>query len=963
MLLPVSFFEEENDIMSTFKNNANNVLCPDSKAIQPTSKLSTLMNIMKSLSNTSFCAIHINIQSLSRHIDELRIDLSFNSPDVVFLSETWLNSSHSDGMLNINGYRLLRNDRPSERRGGGVAMYVKRKYKTNVIFKSVADRETEFILIELSASYSKVLLGCVYKPPNCHEIKNFFDEMSKYSGVYRHIIICGDFNINLLLTNRIVFDYRDSLLGLGLEIVNTEIPTHFQGNPSLLDHVIVSDLDNVIRYQQLSAPYYSKHDIIYITINLELQCKQTEYYNYRNFKQVDLNVLSRCISKINWSQLLTLQISEAISFFQNEIVSLFDKFVPLVTKKKADPKIPWMTSEIKVLRKQRDQEFQKYKCTADPTQKDALHSSFKILRNKVTLAVRKAKLQHFGRTFNHRTSTKKMWEILRQNGIATKSEVDCNKCPNLLAATFFPAQTNFYDLSAITERTTSTFSFKPLTTYEVIRAVSTIKSSATSYDNISLKFFKLILPAIVNVFTDFLNRCLQDSCFPQPWKMSKVIPVPKPGSNEFRPISLIPILSKIFERALCDQITEFIESKNLLSKHQSGFRKNYSCKSAVLHVSSEIGKYIDENRIVFLILIDFSKAFDTIIHEQLLLKLKVRFGFNSAAIKLISSYLSDRESIVVTNSGKSNAVGNSNGVPQGSILGPVLFTLYSEDMENVFKSVSSHFYADDTQLYISCKLPDVNETINKINHDLQNLLTWSNANGIKINSSKSKCMVISRRNVDLLTFPSILVGGEVVNFERKVNNLGVIMNSSLKWNDHIAKLSHSIHFGVRCLWNSARLFPQSTKLQLVKSLIIPQIIYADVIMGDLDSREFAMLDKAFKSIVRFVFMLRKYDHISHVYNKIVGLPLKEFLRFRRLQFLFNTVQSRTPPYLYERLTFLQSARLQRHLNIPSHNYDAITKSFFYFDAQAWNALPLDIRNSTSLLTFKKQLFHYFSLDS
>lgn len=865
------------------------------------------------------------------HIDELRCDLSSKTPDAVFISETWLNSTHQDAVLGVNGYKLFRNDRSSSRRGGGVAILLRNHYKARILSKSTVDGESEFIIIEVTLLSNNILLGCVYKPPNCAHLLNFFNVLDAYCGRYQHIVICGDLNINLLKPCSTSREYLSTVLGLGLEVVNMKSATHFQGEPSLLDHVLVSEKKRIIKYQQLSTPYYSKHDLILAVYDVPKVNEDHVLYSYRNFQNIDVNALRVDVHSYNFSPLLMLPIDNAITYFQDQLNNLFNVHVPVVTKKKVDPKTPWMTSEILHFRRERDVAFRKFKFTSDPMEKITQRNNFNIIRNKVVSSIRIAKTSHFSRIFNSNLNTKQLWRNLRNNGLNNKPQVECSLSPNELASTFFPVFNPTWNPFAVEERTTSSFSFDLVTVDEVLIALSSIHSNAIGLDGVSLKFFKMIIPLVINDFTDFLNRCFANLRFPMVWKISKVVPVPKQNPDEFRPISLVPALSKACERLMSNQISKHLFDSNLLSKFQSGFRKHHSCKTTLLHVTNQIGKAIDQNQVAFLVLIDFSKAFDTIIHQQLLRKLQLRFGFSSDALKLMSSYLNQRRSVVVSNNLQSDEIQNNMGVPQGSILGPLLFSMYAEDMEGIFRYVSPHFYADDTQLLTFCEIDNLLSTIDKINIDLQNLLTWANDNGLRINSNKSKCMVITRRPFNVSTIPPVSIGADVINYEDKVMNLGIVMNSKLQWDDHLSKTTQKIYFGLRCLWNAAKLFPIKTKLDLVRSLLVPHIIYCDVIIGELNSRNFSVLKRAFNSMVRFVYGLRKYDHISHVSKSIFGVGLREYLQCRRLQFMYNLIKMKNPPYLFDELVFRQSSRLRFNLAIPDFNYDQYSKSFFVFD--------------------------------
>lgn len=448
-------------------------------------------------------------------------------------------------------------------------------------------------------------------------------------------------------------------------------------------------------------------------------------YSYRDFKNVDVDDLSRALNSSNFTPLLMLPIDDAIVFFNEKINAMFNTYVPLVTRKKIDPKTPWMTSVIMKLRRRRDEAFKKLKSISNPVEKETQRHIFNSLRNNVVSSIRNAKIQFYSRIFNQNLNTKQLWKNLKNHGVNNNSQVECTVCPNVLASVFFPVScSSRYSFNVVT-RTTPSFSFCDVSINEVLKAVSSIQSNAIGFDGISLKFFKIILPSVIGIFTDFLNRCLQTSTFPKAWKISKVIPVPKASANEYRPISLIPSLSKVFEKVVCNQITNFLERHKLLSTVQSGFRRYHSCKSAILYVSNWIGKEVDQNRIVFLVLIDFSKAFDAIIQSLLIRKLRLRFGFSQLAFQLLESYLNQRKSVVVNNDQLSDEIANNMGVPQGSILGPLLFSIYGEDMEDIFEFVHCHFYADDTQLFISCHPDDVVSTVEKINKDLMNIMSWS----------------------------------------------------------------------------------------------------------------------------------------------------------------------------------------------------------------------------------------------
>lgn len=242
-------------------------------------------------------------------------------------------------------------------------------------------------------------------------------------------------------------------------------------------------------------------------------------------------------------------------------------------------------------------------------------------------------------------------------------------------------------------------------------------------------------------------------------------------------------------------------------------------------------------RYTVLVLIDFSKAFDTVVHRTLVKKLSRRFGFTKTACAFVESYLTNRSSIIFSNGSQSSPIPNDQGVPQGSILGPLFYCLYCEDIDFAFKYCKVHYYADDTQLYLDCELESLNQAVLNLNEDLQKLISWSTLNGLGINALKSQCIIFSRKSVDISTITRLEIAGEKLDFISTVNNLGILMTSNLSWDAEIKKRCYSIFSGLRQLWCVAKILPRETKLHLVKSLLGHNFTTSDVIVGELSSQK------------------------------------------------------------------------------------------------------------------------------
>ena len=281
--------------------------------------------------------------------------------------------------------------------------------------------------------------------------------------------------------------------------------------------------------------------------------------------------------------------------------------------------------------------------------------------------------------------------------------------------------------------------------YDILKVVKTMKSNACGVDEVSAYFIKLSIEYTAKVFADIVNASLKTGRFPSNWKKARIKPIPKITdpmiATDFRPISLLIAFSKIIEKIVCIQMKSYLINNNYLDKFQSAYRQKHSPITALLDITDNIYKSLDESEITILVLLDYSKTFDCANHTLILAKLK-SFGFHNNALKWVRSYLSDRSQKVFTEVGESSWTGLQNGVPQGSILGPLFFTILVSDIYKEIKFCNYHLYADDTQLYISGKVSDVVNLIERLNMDLERIGNFSKNNFLRLNFDKSVFLII-----------------------------------------------------------------------------------------------------------------------------------------------------------------------------------------------------------------------------
>lgn len=422
-----------------------------------------------------------------------------------------------------------------------------------------------------------------------------------------------------------------------------------------------------------------------------------------------------------------------------------------------------------------------------------------------------------------------------------------------------------------------------------------------------------------------------------------------------KPISILPTLSKACENLLKDQIVQYLTFKKLITPFQSGFREHHSTSSTVIKVCQDINK--DSNMATILVLIDFTKAFDLIDHNIFVAKLEKQYNFSAEACNLFKSYLGGRHQLVEINGSRSQFRQNERGVPQGSVGGPLAFTMSINDLPRHVRYCSIQSFADDTQVYLSCPISELPHYISLLNADLLSILNFCRNNGLVLNASKTKAIIFTRPNSDLPVLPPITIDNDIIEIVDKVNNLGIVMNKHLTWNDHVSFIIRKVYTTLRILNQHRNTLSIDTKTKLVKTLLLPHFIYGNVIFSHLSVETERHLKVCFNSCIRFIYNLRRYDHVSQYQSSILGIPLQKYFHLQLLVFLFKLIKFKEPTYLYEELSFSRSQRTHNIL-IPTHHTNYLGNSFVVRGARLWNALPHRLKNLTSISDFKQQCREY-----
>lgn len=507
------------------------------------------------------------------------------------------------------------------------------------------------------------------------------------------------------------------------------------------------------------------------------------------------------------------------------------------------------------------------------------------------------------------------------------------------------------------------FSFRCVTASEVLASVRSVKSDSVGLDQIPISFVKMLLPLILPAITHLFNSVITKSFFPKHWKSAKVIPRHKNSRhhtlNDYRPISMLPSLSKSFERVLKKQMVDYMDERSLTFRFQSGFRSGYSTSSALLQVTNDIRINMGKNVATVLLLLDFSKAFDSVSHLLLLRKLETYFGFSSDATRMISSYLSDRSQFVFLNGFHSGVLPVTCGLPQGSVLGPILFSAFINDLPSRLSHCKSHLFADDFQLYKAIREDNVFLDMRMLRHDLSAVSAWAKDNRLKLNAGKTKAIVFSSSSW-ARDIPELEFEGVSIRYVDSVKNLGLTLESRLGWDCHAGNVSAKVFAGLRNMWPSARFLPVKTRELLVKSLLLPHLTYCSPVLGELSAGPRKIFERCFNACIRFAYGIGRYNSVSVHAHRLLGNSIFVYLDHLTSSFLHKVIVTKEPDYIFRNLNFGSSSRL-RNLILPRNDRDIVNDSFYVRGVSKYNALPAAVKGKLSLTGFKRACKEHLGL--
>ena len=476
------------------------------------------------------------------------------------------------------------------------------------------------------------------------------------------------------------------------------------------------------------------------------------------------------------------------------------------------------------------------------------------------------------------------------------------------------------------------------------------------------KILKIAAPVIAQSLTNLFNYSIQTEIFPTEWKVAKIIPLHKSGpknlADNYRPISILSAISKIFEKILHKQLLAYLNNNNLISKHQFGFRPMHSTADALLHSTNEWYRNMDDGMLNIAVFLDLKKAFDTVNHEILIGKLSF-LGMQPCALNLITSYLENRSQRCYVNGYLSKPQKIDYGVPQGSILGPLLFLIYINDLPNCIEKSTVRMFADDTTLTASgIALPEIES---KINHDLINVQKWLLANKLCLNLIKTEYLLIgSKQMISKLTNdPVIQIANRLVNRVTNKKSLGVVIDQYLLWDNHLDEICKKVSSGIGAIRKLKPYVTRETLVSVYCALVQPYFDYCCLVWEPIGATLSNRLQSLQNRVARVILGYRnEHGQSEAALNELQWKTLMQRRLVMKARLMYRIIHGQAPAVLIE--SFQNPIAPQHDYNLRNSDFgfyltkpktEYMKKSISYSGAKLWNNLPSEVRNSTSINTF------------
>lgn len=915
-------YYDETDYISKFKNKRHvSLMSLNIQGIH--SKFSEFSELITSLSNNNCNFEIIALQELFKVVDE--------------------------SCLELNGYHNLVYKCRQDHRGGGVGFLLSKDLKFTILEEISVFREkifeSLFLEVELP-NKSKIIIGNIYRSPcllngltSNQKLDIFLEILSnisdKISNMNKRCYLVGDFNLDLLKFNyhEKTSEFIDIMFASGyIEVINHPTRLSFNNNhtsSSLIDHIWTTNISNNF-YSGILTTYISDHFIIFIDLSTKKSKEKSKTKLCRNFSDINIERFKENLSELSFQEVLEIEDAQgSYESFHQTFYGLFELHFPerYIKFNKNIHKIQsWMS---KGLLKSRRTKIKLYKdFVKNPSEAKKIHfKTYKNLYNKLLKQMKK--LVFSKQLIKHQGNLKKSWEIIQEASQLKKKKQDSPTslvqegkeyhCDSEMANIFNRHFTNvasvIRDKITPTDRppddfftnSTTEFVMPELTPTSIIEIFSLLKEkNSLDYTGMSTSFIKKIIHEISVPLSHIFNNSLRTGSLPSEFKLAKVIPVFKKGGsktnvNDYRPISLLPIFNKILEKAVAISLKDYLLNNNIIDQYQFGFLDKHSTSHPAVHLLNKISDAMNKNEFTIGIFCDLTKAFDLCPIDLALKKLN-SIGISGITLQWFESYLKERKQFVQIGNEKSSTSNLSYGFPQGSILSPILFLIFFNDLP---KSTQLFIllYCDDTTILASGS--NLQELISFVNSELRNISVWFRANKMCLHPLKTKYTIfhsnpqsIPWNDIDLYIDendpestsydPRLKQKLQYINHSSNIpaiRFLGIYFDPSLNFKYHVDQLCLKLSKAIFNLRRCKNLLTKKALISVYYSTFHCHLIHGILAYSCTTSNVLDRIVKQQKIAVRCISNSKYNAHTKPLFKKLGILPFDELTQFFKMKFM------------------------------------------------------------------------------
>ena len=501
--------------------------------------------------------------------------------------------------------------------------------------------------------------------------------------------------------------------------------------------------------------------------------------------------------------------------------------------------------------------------------------------------------------------------------------------------------------------------FTPVDSATVLKAIKSLKNGKSpGPDKVSTMLVKDAAELICKPLVMIYNSSMESGVFPDFWKLARVTPIFKSGNksdaNNYRPISIISVFARIFEKIVHDQLYNFLSTNNILTPSQSAFRKLHSTITSLINCTDNWYRNIDKKQLNLSLFLDLKKAFDTVDHQIMVKKLNA-IGVRGIAGDWFASCLSNRKQYCSLGDQKSSESFVTCGIPQGSCLGPLLFIIYLNDFEDCLVHSKAGMYADDT--HVTLTSDSLAELFESAREEMMNISEWMRINKLSINPQKTEYMIIGhpRRTNKILSHEPLMLNGAEIKHVKETKSLGIIVDEGLNWNEQHKKVKGKVSGGLWSLKKLMKIVPQSQLVNIYHALVESHLRYANVVWGSLSNTKLEALQRLQNRAHSIIERAKIKDQWSGDW-----LTVEQLINFDRSVMTYKMMNKICPESLwdtYKTRNMYSSYRTRNctDIQLPRYNLEYSKKSFHYSGLKAWNEIPNTIRELSTLQQFKKHL--------